>query len=339
MKEFNSESHIPLYRQLEDYIVRQIRKGVYKHGEALPSINEFDKNLELGRVTIVQAFRMLVEDGFAISKRGKGYYVNIPTEKKLIGIVAPFHSGHVGIYSNLLAGLRNAELKNDFMSSDENVQLFMHSVDELVNYRGISDMIVVPPIITQYNKKAKEQVKEFLIRRKTEKGINFLILDRTFQESFFTVLQDKAYGLKLLIEKAYKKKTKTILIFTNNIAEIEKQLSELKEYTENVDFILEKPENQVSNVEKIRKHKPDTVFAEDDIDARKILNDLDGNLDFNLAGYNGTPYSFSIRPFITTVNSNLAEVGKIAKDYFIKNKYSENDTVYLEPFIMNGETL
>ncbi|MEA2012702.1 MAG: GntR family transcriptional regulator [Verrucomicrobiota bacterium] len=332
MKKFNSDSHIPLYEQLEHFLIGEIRKGIFKNGDPLPSINKLDKELHLGRVTIVQGMRNLVKKGFAISKHGKGYFVRMPKDEEMLGVVAPFHSGHVQIYTNLLTGLRNVKLRNAFLSSDENAKLFIHSVEELIHYRGLTNIIVVPPSTEE------EKTLKTLKKYSSQFGVKFAVLDRDAKGLFFNIIQDRTEGTRLLLEKAKLAGSKKILIFVDYIRRFKKIYKYMKkdDFRE-MELIIKRHHTIEKDLKTITEIQPDTVFAVDDIHARRILNK--SKLQFKLTGYNGTSDAFSINPIITTVNSNLAQVGEYAHQYFFENKFYESDIVLLKPFLMTGDTL
>ena len=341
MKEFNSDSHIPLYKQLEHYLIGQMRKGVYKNGEALPSINELDKNLHLGRVTIVQAMKVLTEDGFAISKRGKGFYARIPKINELVGVVAPFHSAHMDIYSNLLAGLRNDGIKNTFLSSEEDPNIFKHSVDEFIDYQGLTRLIVVPP--WDKDNHVRDSIEKFLLARKEKQGIEIIVVDRKIEADFLQIHQDKSAGIKLLLQHACESGSKKVVVFSDTIRKLKKIYPPLTEKAfSDLEIVFKRKEKSTKDLAKdlevIKAEKADTVFANDDIHARLLVKEAGGEIDFKLAGYNGTPSAFSMQPMITTINSNLAEAGTLAYEHFFEGKYSSNEILKLKPFLMPGET-
>lgn len=337
MIKFNSESHIPLYKQLEHYLIGQMRKGVYKNGKALPSINELDKQLHLGRVTIVQAMKVLTEDGFAISKRGKGFYARIPKINELVGVVAPFHSAHMDIYSNLLAGLRYAGIKNTFMSSDEDPNIFKHSVDELIDYQGLTRLIVVPP--WDKDNHIRDSIEVFLLSRRERQGVEMIVVDREVESNFLQIHQDKNEGIRLLMQHAVASGCRKILVFSDTIRKLKKLFVPLleKEFPD-LDLIFKRKRDPEKDLATIKNEKPDVVFGNDDIHARLLIKAAGGEIDFKLAGYNGTPSAFSMQPMITTINSNLAAAGTIAYEHFFEGKYSNAEKLQLEPFLMPGET-
>ncbi len=65
-----------LYLQVIDKIRQDIRTGVYKEHEKLPSESEWAKLLGVSRATLREALRILEEDNVIIRRHGVGTYVN-----------------------------------------------------------------------------------------------------------------------------------------------------------------------------------------------------------------------------------------------------------------------
>lgn len=71
----SSHSNQPIYEQLKDQIRQAILLKVLKPDEQLPSIRTLSKELSIGIITVKRAYDDLVNEGFILSRMGKGYYV------------------------------------------------------------------------------------------------------------------------------------------------------------------------------------------------------------------------------------------------------------------------
>lgn len=71
----NPRSPLPLYHQLADILTEQIRSGIYKPGDVIPSETFLAKQYHIGRPTVRQAMDMLVRKGLVERKRGSGTFV------------------------------------------------------------------------------------------------------------------------------------------------------------------------------------------------------------------------------------------------------------------------
>jgi GntR family transcriptional regulator len=74
----DKNSPIPLYRQLKDAILEQIKDGSLEAGDLLPSEAELGAELGISRPTIRQALSELTSEGFVIKEQGRGSFVSKP---------------------------------------------------------------------------------------------------------------------------------------------------------------------------------------------------------------------------------------------------------------------
>lgn len=74
----NPQSPLPLYHQLADILTEQIRSGIYRPGDVIPSETGMAKQYGIGRPTVRQAMDTLVRKGLVERKRGSGTFVTHP---------------------------------------------------------------------------------------------------------------------------------------------------------------------------------------------------------------------------------------------------------------------
>ncbi len=67
---------IPLYYQIQQHLLQDIRSGQLKPGKPLPSEEVIAKRLRVSRMTARQALKSLCSLGVAYSQRGKGTFVS-----------------------------------------------------------------------------------------------------------------------------------------------------------------------------------------------------------------------------------------------------------------------
>ena len=80
--ELDRASSIPLYRQLYLQIRKQILGGRIQGGVRLPSTRTLSKELQLSRISILNAFDQLIAEGFLTSRTGAGTYVGHEWESR-----------------------------------------------------------------------------------------------------------------------------------------------------------------------------------------------------------------------------------------------------------------
>lgn len=74
----DKNSIIPIYYQLFKYFKSQIRSGILKPGDALPTEMEITAHFEISRMTVRRAISELVAAGMVYTQKGKGTFVAKP---------------------------------------------------------------------------------------------------------------------------------------------------------------------------------------------------------------------------------------------------------------------
>ncbi len=69
------KSHVPVYVQIVDLIRSSIAAGVYRAGEALPSLRVLAVELGVNPNTVQKAFSELEREGLVVTRRGAGVFV------------------------------------------------------------------------------------------------------------------------------------------------------------------------------------------------------------------------------------------------------------------------
>lgn len=75
MLDIEKTNSTPLYLQLKNKIKREIRTGVLKPGDKLPSEAQLQKEYKMSRVTVRNAMEELAVEGYIIKVQGKGSFV------------------------------------------------------------------------------------------------------------------------------------------------------------------------------------------------------------------------------------------------------------------------
>lgn len=73
--QMNINSSKPLYMQLKDMLLERIMSGEYKPEEKLPSERDLSEELNISRMTVREALKALVNEGYIYTQVGKGTYV------------------------------------------------------------------------------------------------------------------------------------------------------------------------------------------------------------------------------------------------------------------------
>lgn len=77
----NKKSMKPLYKQLMDEMIHQIRSGVYQAGDKIPVEDELVNLYQVSKITVRRAVQELCEEHYLVKQQGKGTFV---TNTKLL---------------------------------------------------------------------------------------------------------------------------------------------------------------------------------------------------------------------------------------------------------------
>lgn len=92
MTKLDKSVPIPLYFQLKELILQQIKEGSYKVGDAIPTEKDFSEIYDISRTTVRQAITELVQEGWLYRVKSKGTFVRAPKiEQSFIQALGSFN--------------------------------------------------------------------------------------------------------------------------------------------------------------------------------------------------------------------------------------------------------
>ena len=113
----NPQSPKPLYRQLADLVLAEIRAGNHPPGSRIPSEHALAGIYRIGRPTVRQATEFLVRKGVLVRKRGSGTYVQTPREAvdlfSFAGTIHSFREKGIPVETRIIAKTRLKPVGND----------------------------------------------------------------------------------------------------------------------------------------------------------------------------------------------------------------------------------
>jgi len=83
-------SPVPLYHQLKEILLAQIKEGRFKQGQALPPEWQLCERYGVSRITVRRAISELEYEGYVDRQQGKGTFVIHPRIKREIGRLTSF---------------------------------------------------------------------------------------------------------------------------------------------------------------------------------------------------------------------------------------------------------
>jgi len=90
LPELDRGSVVPLYYQIQQHLLAQIRSGGLKPGHPVPSEQQIASSLRISRMTARQALKSLCDLGVTYSLRGKGTFVSEVKHEKSLRQVLSF---------------------------------------------------------------------------------------------------------------------------------------------------------------------------------------------------------------------------------------------------------
>ncbi len=113
----NTQSPIPLYRQLAEILMEGIRAGDYPPGARIPSEPQLARDYGIGRPTVRQAIDVLVRRRLLSRRRGSGTYVRTEEQEidlfSLAGTSSAFHKKGIAVDVQLLQKTKRVNVGDD----------------------------------------------------------------------------------------------------------------------------------------------------------------------------------------------------------------------------------
>ena len=82
--QINWHDKSPIYRQLAERLRELVLEGVYRNGDALPSVRQIASEHRINPITVSKAFQILVDEELVEKRRGLGMYVNEGATEQLM---------------------------------------------------------------------------------------------------------------------------------------------------------------------------------------------------------------------------------------------------------------
>ncbi|MFQ5708955.1 MAG: GntR family transcriptional regulator [bacterium] len=324
----DKNSPIPLYFQLQTWLIEQIDQGVIRPNEQIPTEEELVGKTGLARATVRQAIQNLVNLGYLFRKRGLGTFVidrkADDHRQTIVGVLVPDIRG--GYAPELARGTGDEAARNQHSiiicnTDDSLVRADIHA-DRLIEH-AVGGVIFVPTAAS--DKKNRSLVEKF-----TRKNIPVVLADRAIPDvEIDCVTTDNFHGAyeltKYLILKGHEKIAILLsTLFTTENQRLEGYKQALTEHHIPVDpsLIFAKPEPYVEKVylEHVRailrqQEKFTAVFAGHDRIAYlfySVAHEMGISIpeDLSLIGYDDLAFANSYSATLTTMHQPIHEMGE-----------------------------
>jgi DNA-binding transcriptional regulator YhcF (GntR family) len=194
LKTLDSQSIIPIYRQIKDSVLKAIEDGELKKNSQIPSINKISGEFGFAPGTVIRAYEELKEMGIISSKQGKGFFIASTDIKQKTRVFLLFD--RINAFKEIIY-----EAFLEHLGKEAEVYVFFHHYDKkrfekLIrdNLGHYSHYVIMPHLsgdISKILRKVPEK-KLILIDAKVEgfsTGCNAVFQD--FEHDVFSGLQSK----------------------------------------------------------------------------------------------------------------------------------------------------
>lgn len=313
-----NNSHIPKYKQIINELENNIKNGVLKKNDQLPSVNKIALTYKLSRDTVLLAYDHLKKRGIIYAVLGKGYYVkstDITVKDRVLLLFDELNSFKEDLYNSIIT----------HMGKETHIDIFFHHFNAKVFERQIkesngnySKYIIMP---TNYLENAAS-----LITQLPKEEV--YIVDQTNDElkMYPAVYQNFAsdiYNGLLKEKKRLKKYKKLILIFPGFREPVGMKngfLQFTNDHNFNFEVLSEFKNRTIQNGEVyILPNDRDLVSV---IEKSKSQN-LKLGEDFGIISYNETPLKKLIENGITTISTDFTAMGKLIAKMTYSTKKSQ----------------
>jgi|HigsolmetaGSP12D_1036236.scaffolds.fasta_scaffold03142_2 DNA-binding LacI/PurR family transcriptional regulator len=156
-----------LYKEIEQYMIEQIRSGAWAPFSRIPSENELSERFQVSRITVKNALSRLVEKGVVYRQQGKGTFVAASDRASLSQLVSDDRSGApqrlVGFLmprldnrftANILSGIEDGLSEKGyrlvFAKTNDSQQEEIRKIHEMKR-AGVQGLIIYPVEGENYN--------------------------------------------------------------------------------------------------------------------------------------------------------------------------------------------
>lgn len=184
----NKSSETPLYRQIIEFVIAQVKSGASQEGDMLPSMNELAAKLSISKETVKKAYGILTERGLIEPRQGKGFYVSGKGKggPQTILVLLDKLSEYKQIFLNTLTDRLGDSYQVTIRLFNQSVDLLKYYLDEGLD---LYDYYLVSPHFPLDAKSQKAGLKQ-MMRIPNRKLIMIDNWMKEFQGHYGAVYQD-----------------------------------------------------------------------------------------------------------------------------------------------------
>jgi DNA-binding transcriptional regulator YhcF (GntR family) len=187
-------SSIPLFQQIVNGILSEIREGRMGRGDKLPSISRMTASLKVAPGTVTKAYNELKKMGIAESRQGKSFFIiNTSNNKINIFVLVDRLTHYKELLYNTLMDEFGDNANFDFNFYNRDKTKFQNLIESSIGYYHYY------VIMADFN----EDISETIYKIPLSKLLIFNIMPKHIKGKFAAVYQDFFNDINCCIEEAY----------------------------------------------------------------------------------------------------------------------------------------
>lgn len=341
---------LPLYYQIKDDIFHDIESGKYHIGERLPAERVLAEKYGVTRMTIRQAIKSLVEQGFLHVRHGSGTYVSDRSSlkttngNKIIGVLVP--DIQRGIMIDLIRGIEDEAHStgyNTILCNTDNRWDKAHGYVQQLLANGVKGVIYVP-IQDIENIEGKEEKNREIIEKFLNYNMPIVLVDHECKRIATDLVVSDNFGggyelTRHLIEMGHRR---IAVVYDFEETSILDRISGYKKalHDVNIDFdpgLIQKikeygfTESFSDLVKSITfEIRATAIFAMNDLLAADVYYHADKlhiNIpnDISVVGYDDLAFSERLRTPLTTMHQPLYQMGRESYNLLMERSQKPKD--------------
>ncbi len=334
---------LPRHRVIYEELLQEIRSGVYKPGDRLPSEALLCERFDASRITVAKAIQTLQRQNLVNRRPGSGTYVEFPEESSSLqfGLLIP-ELGRTEIFEPICQGMMRSPLgkSNSLIwghsaADDEDLESATEQLCQQYIAQKVSGVFFAPIEFTATKDCANRRIIAALTRAK----IPVVLLDRCFEEypgrsPFDLVGIDNHRAGYVLTRHLQQHGARRILFVArpNSAATVDERIAGY------YDALRAQPEQgshtrnsqrypgavcriDVSDVTIVRSvldsERPDAIVCANDLTAARLMKTLDAlgvaiPQQVRIVGMDDVNYAKFLSVPLTTIRQDCDEIGAIA---------------------------
>ena len=344
-----SSAVIPRHRAIYEQLLAEIRNGIYKPGERLPSEAVLCERFQASRITVAKAFQSLQRDNLVTRRPGSGTYVERPVQgvSHRFGVLIP-EFGTTDIFEPICQGiLRSPSARSHSLTwaschtGSPNTPAAVEQLCSQYIAEGVSGIFFAPAEYSEGHDESNRRIAALCERA----GIPIVLLDRDFERypdrsNFDLVGIDNHRAGYVLTRHLLQTGAKRIVFAarTNSAGTVLARFSGYRDAMATLgsaaadSFFL----TDFSNPDEIRHmlecERPDALVCANDLTAARIMQVLVSlgvrvPADLKMVGVDDVSYAKFLPTPLTTLRQNCAEIGAAAMAVMLDRLNSPNQPI------------